>query len=102
MVRKFVLASLAAVSLSAAALGASTPASANPWGGYGRPHHGSYGGPPPWARAWGWRHHRHRHHHWGHRPPAYGQPVVPPHAYVRPHAPSHAFAPRPGHGYGHY
>ena len=100
MVRKFVLASLAAVSLSAAALGGSTPASANPWGGYGHSYHGYSGEPPPWARAWGWRHHRH--HRWGHRPPAYGQPVVPPHAYVRPYAPPHAYAPRPGHGYGHY
>jgi hypothetical protein len=99
MVRKLVLASLAAVSLSAAALGASTPALADPWGGYRGPHHGSYGGPPPWARAWGWRHHRHP--HWGGPPPVYGQPVVPPHAYVRPYPPQ-ASAPHLGHGYGPY
>src|SRR4051812_10854856 len=63
MFRKFVLASVAAASLGVGALGGSTEASANPWGGYGGPHHGYYGGPPPWARAWGWRRH---HHHWGH------------------------------------
>ena len=98
MVHKLVLTSLAAVSLNMTALGASTPASADPWGGYRGPHQGYDGGPPPWARAWGWRYHRH--HHWG-GPPAYGQPVVPPHAYVKPFPPQ-ASAPHQGHGYGPY
>jgi hypothetical protein len=81
MVRRFVLASLAAVSLGAAAF--SAPASANPWGGYA--------GPPPWAQAWGW-HHRH-HRHWGGPPAFYGRPVGPPHGFANPHA-----RPRPGYG----
>ena len=99
MVRHFVLASAAIASLSAAVLGASAPASANPWGGYGGPYIGHYGPPPPWARAWGWHHHRH--HHWGGPPPGYGRPV-PPHAYGRPYAPPQAYAPRPGRGSGPY
>ena len=99
MVRHFVLASVAIASLSAAVLGVSAPALANPWAGYGGPYTGHYGPPPPWARAWGWRHHRH--HHWGGPPPGYGRPV-PAHAYGRPYAPPQAYAPRPGRGYGPY
>ena len=87
MIRKFVLASLTAASVVAAALGAASTASANPWG---------YG-PPPWARAWGW----HQHHHFGGRPPAFvGRPVAPPHAFVNPHGSPQAYAPGLGHGYG--
>jgi len=84
MLRKFMLAAIAAASLGAAALSGSTAASANPYG-YGGPHGGYYGGPPPWARAWGWQ----RHHHWGYRgrswggPPPYARPVPQPHAYGR-------------------
>jgi hypothetical protein len=62
MLRKFVLASIAAASLGLTLAGASTPARADHWRGpehgyshgYDRPH-----GPPPWARAWGWRRHHH-------------------------------------------
>src|SRR6478609_8235123 len=81
MICRFVLASLAAVSLGAVAL--SAPASANPWGGYA--------GPPPWARAWGWHHRRHR--HWGGPPAFYGRPVGPPHGYANPHARPQAYQP---------
>jgi hypothetical protein len=60
MLRKFVLASIAAASLGVTLAGASTSAQADPWRGpeygrghgYDRPH-----GPPQWARAWGWRRH---------------------------------------------
>lgn len=106
MFRKFVLASVAAVSLGVGALGGSTEASANPWSGYGGPHHGYYGGPPPWARAWGWRRHRH---YWGHEgqpwggPPVYGRPVPPAH-YGQPYATPqpHAYAPSGRRGYDPY
>lgn len=68
MLRKFVLASIAAASFGVALAGVSTPASAERWGG---PRHGYSGysghgyGPPPWLR----RHHWRPPHRYG--PPAY-------------------------------
>lgn len=96
MKHKFGLAAFAAMALCAAAFGGSTEASANPWSGYGGPPHGYHGGPPPWARAWGWRHHRH--HRWG-GPPPYGWSAPPHHFHARPYPPHAPFA---GRGYGPY
>ena len=99
MMRKFMLAVAAAMSLGVAVSGGSTEALANPWGGYGGPPHGYYGAPPPWARPWGWRgHHRWggHHGHWGRPwggPPAYGRPAPPHYPHARPFA---------GRGYGPY
>ena len=73
MLRKFVLAAVAAASLGVGLAAAATPASAEHWGGprygyggYDRGHDRGYG-PPPWVvRKW----FSHRHHH-GFGPPAY-------------------------------
>ena len=87
MLRKIVLASIAAASFGVALAGVSTSASAEHWGGprygYGGGYGGGHGyGPPPWVvRRWQWR----RHHHAG--PPAYDAPR-PGHFYGRP-APRH-------------
>ena len=85
MLRKIVLALMAAASFGVALAGVSTPASAEHWdgprygygGGYG-PGHGYGYGPPPWVvRRW----HRKRYHHYDH--PAY-QARLPRHLQARP------------------
>jgi hypothetical protein len=71
MLRKFMLAAIAAASLGVTFAGA-TPASAEHWDG---PRYGSHGpgygyGPPPWVmRRWHWRRHQQ---HYG--PPAHHGP----------------------------
>jgi hypothetical protein len=81
MLRKIVLASIAAASLGIGLAGLSTSASAEHWGGPRSAFDGGYGGygygPPPWMRGWHWR----RHHHFG--PPAYEAPRSAP-LYGRP------------------
>jgi hypothetical protein len=83
MLRKTVLAAMAAASFGVALAGLSTSASAE-WGpprhGWGH-HHGHGYGPPPWVRRWHWRKH-----HWSappHRGPRHGhydgRPVPRPH-----------------------
>jgi hypothetical protein len=68
MVRKFVLAAIAAASLGAGLAGAAAPASAEYWGGPRYGYDRGYG-PPPWVvRKWMWRRH---HHHFG-RPSYHG------------------------------
>ena len=57
MLRKTVLAAMAAASFGVALAGLSTSASAE-WGGprHGWEHDRGHGyGPPPWARRWHWR-----------------------------------------------
>ena len=74
MLRKIVLASIAALSLGVVLAGVATPAAAEHWGGPRHGYGGGYGpgpghgyGPPPWVvRRWHWR----RHHQLA--PPAYG------------------------------
>jgi hypothetical protein len=71
MLRKFVLAAVAAASLGGGVATLATPASAHSWDGPRYGYDRGYG-PPPWVvRKWLWRRH-HNHHHFG--PPAYYGP----------------------------
>jgi hypothetical protein len=86
MLRKIVLASIAAASLSVGLLGISASASAERLGGPRYGYEGGYGshgyGPPPWVRRRQWR----RHHHFG--PPAYeGRRHGPSYGRPGPHRP---------------
>ena len=83
MLRKMVIAAIAAVGFGVTLAGAATPASAEwGWNGprYGYDQHRGYGHSPPWVRRWHWwrRHHWDRPAHHAPRPGySYGRPVPP-------------------------
>ena len=87
MLRKIVLAAIAAASFGVALAGVPASASAEHWGGPRYGYGGGYGGhgygPPPWVvRRWLWKRHHYGPppHHGPHPDHFYGRPVPP-----RPH-----------------